>query len=320
MLFKNKLPKVSIIIPCKYIDSYTEQCVQHCKNLDYPDFEIIILPDKDDGKRLEGVKIIPTGNVSPGKKRNIGVEKSSGELLAFIDSDAYPRKDWLKNAVKYFDDDKIAAVGGPGITPEDDSDMQKASGHVLSSFLVGNLSSRFKAKKAHESDDIHSCNFIARKEIIEKVKWNEKYWPGEDTLICLKIKKMGLKMLEVPDVVVYHHRKPLFIPHIKQISRFGLHRGFFAKKFPENSRKITYFVPSLFVIYLLLGGFLSIFSQILRTLFVLSLVVYLILAFIGALHARKPKLIILTWLGIIITHIVYGISFLIGLAKKELER
>jgi len=317
---KNKLPKVSIIIPCKYIDSYTEQCVQYCKNLDYPEFEIIVLPDEDNDKKLEGVKIIPTGNVSPGKKRNMGIEKSSGELLAFIDSDAYPRKDWLKNAIKYFNDDKIAAVGGPGITPEDDSDMQKASGYVLSSFLVGNLSSRFKIKKAYESDDIHSCNFIARRDVIEKVKWNEKYWPGEDTLMCLGIKKMGLKMLEVPDVVVYHHRKPLFIPHIKQISRFGLHRGFFVKKFPENSRKITYFIPSFFVLYLLFGSILSIFNQTLRILFMLSLVAYLILAFIGALHAKRPKLIFLTWLGIIITHIVYGVSFLIGLAKKELER
>jgi len=316
---RSVMPKVSIIIPCKYIDSYTQQCVQHCKDLDYPDFEILVLPDEDGGKELEGVKIIPTGNVSPGKKRNMGVESSSGELLAFIDNDAYPRKDWLKNAVKYFDNE-IAAVGGPGITPEDDNDRQKASGYVLSSFLVGNLRSRFEVEKAYESDDIHSCNFIVRRDVVEKVKWDEKYWPGEDTLMCLGIKKMGFKMLEVPDVVVYHHRKALFMPHIKQISRFGLHRGFFVKKFPENSLKFTYFIPSLFVLYLLLGGILSIFSQTLRSLFVSSLVAYLILAFIGALHAKKLKLIFLTWLGIIITHIVYGISFLIGLAKKELER
>lgn len=319
---KNRLPKVSIIIPCKRIDNYTEQCVQYCKNLDYPDFEVIVLPDECCDKKLENIKIIPTGNVPPGRKRNVGVKKSSGELLAFIDNDAYPRRDWLRNAVKYFNDHKIAAIGGPGITPEEDSDMQKASGYVLSSFMVGTLSSRFKVGKAKacESDDIHSCNFIARRDVIESVKWNEKYWPGEDTLMCLEIKKLGFKMLKAPDVVVYHHRKPLFIPHIKQISRFGIHRGFFVKKFPENSRKFTYFVPSLFVLHLLFGSIVSAFNQILRVLFVLSLVAYLILAFIGALHAKRLKLIVLTWLGIIVTHVVYGISFLVGLFKKELKR
>jgi len=320
MQVKNQLPKVSIIIPCKRIDRYTKQCIQYCKNLDYPNIEIIVLPDQESNCGLDGVKVVSTGHVSPGKKRNIGADIALGDLLAFIDSDAYPRRDWLKNAVKYFNDPNVAAVGGPGVTPEDDNDMQKASGLVLSSFLVGSLNSRFKIKKTYESDDIHSCNFIARKDIIKKVKWNEKYWPGEDTLICLGIKKMGLKMLEVPDVVVYHHRKPLFIPHIKQVSRFGLHRGFFVKKFPENSRKITYYIPSIFIVCLILGVILSMFNQFLKILFVIFIASYLILTFIGALHAKRPKLILLTWLGIIVTHISYGISFLIGLAKKELKR
>ena len=41
------LPKVSIIIPCKHIDNYTEQCIRHIKELDYSDFETIVLPDED---------------------------------------------------------------------------------------------------------------------------------------------------------------------------------------------------------------------------------------------------------------------------------
>jgi len=312
-------PRVSIIIPCKYIDNYTKQCVQHCKNLDYPDFEIIVLPDEE-GEVLEGAVVISTGDVSPGRKRNIGVEKSSGELLAFIDNDAYPRKDWLKNAVKYFNSFGVAAVGGPGVTPGEDSVMQKASGYVFSSFFVGNLNSRFKAKKSYESDDIHSCNFIVRKEVLERVGWNEKYWPGEDTLICLQIKNLGLKMLEAPDVVVYHHRKPLFIPHLRQVSRFGLHRGFFSRIFPENSRRATYFLPSLWVLFFISGTVLSIFNQTVRVLFVVALAIYAVLALLAALQARSLKLIPLTWLGIMATHIVYGIYFLAGLAKKEVER
>ena len=62
-------PKVSIIIPCKDIDAQTSECIDTCRNLDYDNFEIIVLPDD---------------------KRNIGAKNSTGEYLAFIDSDAYP--------------------------------------------------------------------------------------------------------------------------------------------------------------------------------------------------------------------------------------
>ena len=187
------MPFVSIIIPCKNVDDYTNECIEHCKRVDYADFEIILLPDYNE-ELINGVRIIATGPVSPGNKRNIGVKNSNGAFCAFIDNDAYPRSDWLTNALKYFEDPTVGGVGGPGLTPEADGFMQKAGGYVLSSFMVGNLSSRYKTKSCFESDDIHSCNFIARKTVLEAAGgWNEKYWPGEDTLMCLAIKETGKK-------------------------------------------------------------------------------------------------------------------------------
>ena len=185
-----KDPLVSIIIPCKEIDDYARECVNHCDNLDYPNFEVLLLPDIVE-EELTGVRIIATGPLSPGAKRNIGVTNSNGELCAFIDSDAYPRQDWLKNAVNYLKNPKVSAVGGPGITPENSTFMEKASGYVLSSFMVGKLSNRYDSKCYCESDDIHSCNFIAKKVALKEAGgWNEKYWPGEDTLMCLAIKNL----------------------------------------------------------------------------------------------------------------------------------
>lgn len=203
-------PPVSIIIPCKDIDKFTKDCVNSCKQLNYEEYEIILLPDNA-SERMDGVRLISTGPVTPGAKRNIGVSNSLGEICAFIDSDAYPRNDWLSNAVEYFKGPQIAAVGGPGLTPEEDSFMQKASGFVLSSHMVGNLSKRYKSEHVLESDDIHSCNLLMRKSILVKIGgWSEKYWPGEDTLICRAINGLGKKLIEAPDVVVYHHRRPLF--------------------------------------------------------------------------------------------------------------
>jgi len=314
-------PLVSIIIPCEEIDDYVKECVKHCKQLSYGNYEIILLPDNA-LEKVDGVKIIPTGPVTPGAKRNIGIANSSGEICAFIDSDAYPRKDWLRNAVKYFNDPEVAAVGGPGLTPREDGIMQKASGHVLSSFMVGNISSRYKAEESFESDDIHSCNFIARKTVLRDVGgWNEKYWPGEDTLICLAVKKAGKKLIEASDVVVYHHRKPLFRSHLKQVSRFGLHRGFFAKRFQGNSFKLTYFIPSLLVSFLFAGVLASIINPFLVNILLLAVSLYLILGLIATLlEVRDAKLILPVWLGIIATHVVYGVSFLVGLMKRDLEK
>jgi cellulose synthase/poly-beta-1,6-N-acetylglucosamine synthase-like glycosyltransferase len=315
---------ISIIIPCKEIDVYTKQCVEFCKKLEYGNFEILLLPDDkiEYSVNKERVRVIPTGSVIPGKKRNIGITNAKGKLCAFIDSDAFPRKDWLRNCVKYFADPSVAGVGGPGITPEQEDPMKKASGYVLSSFMVGSISSRYKAERIYQSDDIHSCNFIAQKKALDEVGgWNEKYWPGEDTLLCLALRKHGMKLIEASDVVVYHHRRPLLIPHLKQISRFGLHRGFFAKTFPDNSLKLSYATPSLLVISLLIGLFSSLISVLCFNILVLGIIMYLALSGIAAvIEIKKVKLTFLVWLGIITTHVVYGISFLVGLTKRDLAR
>jgi cellulose synthase/poly-beta-1,6-N-acetylglucosamine synthase-like glycosyltransferase len=312
---------VSIIIPCKEVDDYTRECIAACKQLTYPNIEIILLPDFP-APAMDGVKIIPTGSKSPGTKRNIGVKASNGTFCAFIDSDAYPRSDWITNALNFFDDPQVGGVGGPGLTPDKDFPSQKAGGYIMSSFMVGNLSSRYRTKSCFESDDIHSCNFIAPKSIIEDAGgWNEKYWPGEDTLMCLAIRKLGKKLIESSDVVVYHHRRSLFRLHLKQVSRFGEHRGFFAKKYPENSAKLTYFLPSLLILSLITGLLLSLFVPFFTYITLLGVLVYLFSCLVAAAQQVKTgKLLFLVWLGIIVTHITYGSYFLSGLIKRDLKR
>jgi glycosyltransferase involved in cell wall biosynthesis len=315
-----KNPMVSVIIPCKQIDDYTKECIDHCKQLEYSNFELILLPDNP-GQEISGVTVISTGPVSPGKKRNIGVENSKGEICAFIDNDAYPKADWLTQAVKLLGEPGVSGVGGPGITPESDNSRQKASGYVLSSFMVGPLSSRCKGKTVFESNDIPSCNFIAPKALILQAGgWNEKYWPGEDTLICLGLRKLG-KLIESSEIIVYHHRRGLFKPHMRQVSRFGEHRGFFVKKYPENSLKFTYFLPSLLVASFLVGIVLSLFVPYFIYVFLVGVAAYLASSFAAsAMQVKNAKMIFLVWGGIVVTHLIYGCYFVSGLAKSDLKR
>src|SRR5713101_2970050 len=117
-------PFVSIIVACKEIDSYTNECIRECLQLDYPQFELLVLPDNSGTALVERVRVLPTGPVKPSEKRNTGVSAAKGDIIAFIDGDAYPDKDWLKNSIRYFDNPKVAAVGGPGLTPQSDTIMQ----------------------------------------------------------------------------------------------------------------------------------------------------------------------------------------------------
>ena len=311
--------RVSIIIPCKSIDDYTIKCLEVCKTLK-EEPEIILLPDEMPKTEQKGIVVIPTGPVPPGKKRNIGYDRSTGSYCAFLDSDAYPRNDWLKNALAILQDPQIIAVGGPGVTPLEDNAKQRAGGMVYESILMGNLGSRYLSHEIKESDDIHSCNLIVKKDAMAGVKWTEKYWPGEDTLFCLDLKKKGVgKMVESGDVVIFHHRRELFRKHLKQVSAFGLHRGFFFKRFPETSRKPLYAMPLFIVLVTIALPILGILlNPIFLLLFGLEFVAYLIVA----VHAsrKEPRLLAWVFSGLIVTNWGYGLSYLKGLLKKELKR
>ena len=109
---------------------------------------------------------------------------------------------------------------GPGVTPPNDSVFQKAGGWVSASFLGGGpaASHRFFPRKKREVDDYPSMNFVVRKSDFRAVDgFNSRFWPGEDTKLCLDLtKKLGKKIIYDPEVLVYHHRRSLFVPHLKQ--------------------------------------------------------------------------------------------------------
>ncbi|MGC8558942.1 MAG: glycosyltransferase, partial [Nitrososphaeria archaeon] len=122
-------PFVSVIIPCKSVDKMTKECINGLKNMDYTNFEIIVLPDNDDA--LEGAIVIPTGPVTPGRKRNIGAANAKGTVFAYIDSDAYPARDWIKNGIKHLIKGGVGLVTGPAVTPPNDGRFSQAQGVVL---------------------------------------------------------------------------------------------------------------------------------------------------------------------------------------------
>lgn len=327
---------VSIIIAVKGWQENLAECLKKCQELDARDFEILVLPDQAFASELlpvgsAPVSIIPTGSCGPAEKRDIALCYAKGDILAFIDDDTFPDRNWLKNALDNFKDPGIAAVGGPAVTPEGDSLRQKASGLIYSSMVVsGKFVYRYIPKKRSYVDDYPSCNFLVRKSVMNELGgFKTNFWPGEDTKLCLDItQNLKKKIVYDPKVKLYHHRRQVFWPHLKQIISYALHRGYFAKKFPETSLRPYYFVPSIFVFSVITGGAFGLFFEPVRLIFLAGIYAYCLVIFLSSFFMvssvtekplEKAELLYLVWSGIILTHIAYGAYFIKGLLTGRLK-
>ncbi|HPD18332.1 MAG TPA: hypothetical protein PLF61_01570, partial [Candidatus Goldiibacteriota bacterium] len=93
---------------------------------------------------------------------------------------------------------------------------------------------------------------------------------------------------------------------------------YFVKKFPETSFRLSYFVPTFFLLYLVSFILPVFFLKKMMVLWTLPLIVYLLLLFIDGIKLKRPKTVVLTMAGIFITHVAYGIYFVFGLLSKKL--
>lgn len=322
---KNR-PKISIIIPLHDFKNWSRfrNDFKTYEQLHYKDFEIILVSDKKLDRNFPNARIIYTGQkkTGPAEKRDLAIKIAKGEICAFIDDDAYPDRDWLKNAVKYFKDEEIGAVGGPGITPPGDNFWQKVGGFVYESiFCSGAVRHRFYPGQKRWVRDWPGYNLLIRTNLLRKIKgWDSKFYGGEDTKVCLAIIQAGKKIIYVPKVLVYHHRRALFLQHLRQIKNVGIHRGFFVKAYSETSLAPIYFIPSVLTLGFSSLLFLSFFSKEIRILFILLFLVFFLMGFFSVVKRAGIIMAFFATIGIIATHITYGIFFVRGLTLKRLER
>jgi glycosyltransferase involved in cell wall biosynthesis len=316
----------SIIIPARIGNEILKKTIKNCLNQSYPDFEILVILDFESDNLVQDSKIryIFSGIKSPGEKRNLGIEKSLGNYIAFLDDDAFPDIDWLKNAKELFDANQdYIGVCGPSITPPESDFLEKIGGYIFESSLTsGPTRFRHVPSKHRFVDDYPTVNLILRKEVLSAVGgFDNNYWPGEDTKLCHDITiKYGKKIYYSPLLIVYHKRRTIYSPHLIQISRYAAHRGYFAKKFPETSFKLSYFIPSIFMLYILLIPLMLFFVPKIINLYLLPFYLYIFLVGIDMIrvYSRSSSFAacLLTAIGILISNLSYGIFFIKGLLSK----
>jgi GT2 family glycosyltransferase len=244
--------ELAVIVALHRMTPEAKQCIDGVLALSDPRAELLVVCDRRPSGLPDDVRVIETGSpvdTSPAVKRDAALAQTTAPISAFIDDDAYPARDWLDGALSRFAEDPgLHALGGPGITPPDSPFSRRLAGAFYESRLgSGGLRHRFVSlPPARMVADWPAYNFFVRTEALRAVGgWASNYYGGEDTKLCLALHEAGYGIRYDPDVVVYHHRRPVFRPLMRQTGNVGRRRGSFVRLYPATSRQAIYFAPSI---------------------------------------------------------------------------
>lgn len=292
--------------------------------------QITIIIPLGEGKSLEAirtikqqeekVKVFIEKGPNPSINRNNGAKKAKTEIVAFINGHTLIPKDWSKKIRIFFEKyKKIDIVGGPQLTPKNASYFEKVSGYALSSkFGSGGVSARYDGKKLIINADetvLSSANLACRKKVVEKIRFDEKLYPGEDSKFISDAKKNGFKIAYSSKIIAFNKRRTNLKDFAVQNFKFGMVRP---KKetLLETLKHLFFIIPSLFLIYLILLIPLSFVSN----LFFIPGIAYLLFnIFFSAYESVKDndlKSIFLLPIVFLTIHLSYGAGFLYGILRK----
>jgi glycosyltransferase involved in cell wall biosynthesis len=192
--------KVSIIIPALNAEKHLPSCLESIKALNFPeqDFEIILVDNGSTDRTREiaasyNAIIIENHTKNVSGLRNLGADKASGDILAFVDSDCIVSRNWLFEAARYFASMDVALWGAPPGVPENSSWVQKTW------FIV-----RKKEKQIQTVDWLESMNLFVRKDLFKKIGgFDETLITCEDVDFSYRAEKFG-KIISDSSLDVIH--------------------------------------------------------------------------------------------------------------------
>lgn len=142
------------------------------------------------------------------RTRNLGAEKSKGEVLVYLTQDALPiNNDLLEKLVNPLKDPEVAVSYGRQIANPDAADVNKFfysyfypdEKKVLSK-EVANNPKKFYINYIYVSD---VCSAI-KKEVWDEVRFTDDVPMSEDKDFALKVLKTGYGIVYEPEATVYH--------------------------------------------------------------------------------------------------------------------
>jgi glycogen(starch) synthase len=175
--------------------------------------EVIIVLGPDQSESLSALKSIsspfPMKIYQSDKRnlcwsRNIGLKFSQYEIVAFIDDDAVPEPNWLKNLKSPFSDPKIGLVGG-WTRFQGSLKFQHQNQVVTESFRVRPLAENEKPGK-HEFLSPLGANFAIRRSVGIHLNGFDNYleWWGDEADFAIRMTKSEFLSVFEPSAVVHH--------------------------------------------------------------------------------------------------------------------
>jgi len=212
-LIESILKPVSIIIPIKNRANYLPNLIQNLTNLNYPDYEIIIVNDCSTDNTKTLLKQYPIRSISleksvgSAKARNIGINKAKNNIIALTDSDCFVSKNWLKDLVPFLN--KYDVVGGK-VKFYDDIET-KLNPTILNETVLS---------KDSPVNFLNTSSMVFKKDL-----WS--YSGGflnyrlEDVEFSWRLLKKGYKLFYVPKGLVIHHGTRTPIQNVKKYLQYG---------------------------------------------------------------------------------------------------
>ena len=326
---------VSVVVVTKNSEKYISKCLESLFNQNFNSsmYEIIVVDGgscdntlkicKDFQIKYRGMldlKIIKDPGGSIGHSRNVGVCTSRGKYVAFIDSDCVAEKEWLSKLVKLIDnmDERVVAVGGPNLVPEDSPPLSKVIGFMQESFFgSGRSPQSYRFKRARFVYSLANCNAIYRRHALLRVPYDNSINIGEDCDLNFRLLQKGYKLLFVPDVIVWHYRPERIKTFMKKMFSYGYAMARIHKKY----RKIVRWYAPIPSIAMTLVAIMLSFSLFIHEISMICLLLFGIYAItdvfttLQVLHKYRSPWSFLTMLLLPLQHACYAVGFLVGIIR-----
>ena len=227
-------PRISVVV-CSYNGAETiDETLTALDKLDYSNYEVIVV---DDGStdatgsiaRQHGVRLIQTANEGLSNARNIGMEAATGEIVAYIDDDAYPDRDWLRFLAATFLTTDHVGIGGPNLAPRGDGFIADAVAHAPGGPVHVLLSDDI-------AEHIPGCNMAYRVGRLREIGGFDPRFKvaGDDVDICWRLQERGWILGFSPAGMVWHHRRRSIRAFWDQQKGYARAESLLVEKWPQK--------------------------------------------------------------------------------------
>jgi O-antigen biosynthesis protein len=229
-----RTPKVSIVVPAYNASATIDACLESLKHLNYPDYETIVVDDGSTDSTATfaeqaGARTLKLEHRGLAAARNAGAEAATGEIVAYIDADAYADRDWLYFLVETITRRGAAAAGGPNFAPE----PQSATAAALA--VAPGIPREVRAGDDRLSQ-VCGCNMAITKAALTKIGGFDEMFTtaGDDTDLSWRLTDAGELLAFAPGAVVIHKRRATLRGYLKQQRGYGTGEGLLHRKYPRR--------------------------------------------------------------------------------------